>query len=413
MPDGCGRTEPERAAGRLQPPADVDVVTCDAETLVEAVDIEQRFAPERHVAAGDVLRLVIGEEHMRRPTRRSRDCSGDERRRRRQVRPADAGVLAREQCLDDEAKPVHVRASVVVEIRDDLSCCRRETHVTGSAKPVVGCPDELHAVARGDRRRLVRGAVVDDDRLDVGIVQLSYAVETVGEPARAVVCADNHRHSWGGFLPRRRRGERLPDGPECRLRPPAAIDDAELPIDDGVAAPMPLVRPGEDDCTGSTSSERRVYLPRDQVGLSDVTVGTGVDADLREDEGMVTGDCLEARDVSLERVGLLQEDVERDEVEKGELEILSRRIVGVCDEGAIVNLLHGRAEPTEKALDAAAAVPPHDRRRDLVAHDIRKHRGMACTGAGCVANILDDALCPTAVVEERHMLLPRNTHEHP
>src|SRR2546422_5186469 len=77
VPNHGGGTEAQRPASLLQPPAHVHVVSGDAEPWVEPADrLETRFT-ERHVAAGDVLRLAIGEEDVHRPARRARHALGD------------------------------------------------------------------------------------------------------------------------------------------------------------------------------------------------------------------------------------------------------------------------------------------------------------------------------------------------
>src|SRR5205809_6853215 len=72
VPDHGGRAEAERPAPLLQPPAYVHVVTGGAKLRIEATDGLQTGLPERHVAAGDVLRLAIGQEHVHGTARRAR-----------------------------------------------------------------------------------------------------------------------------------------------------------------------------------------------------------------------------------------------------------------------------------------------------------------------------------------------------
>src|SRR6266498_5673338 len=59
VPDERARGEGDPVARLLQPPAHVDVVAGLAVLRVEAVDRFQRLAPERHVAARDVLRYLV------------------------------------------------------------------------------------------------------------------------------------------------------------------------------------------------------------------------------------------------------------------------------------------------------------------------------------------------------------------
>ena len=96
MQDDRRRAEADRPAALLEAPADVDVVAGDPELLVEAADRLERIAPEGHVAAGDVLGDLVGEQDVRRAT----GCVGnsvlDEPSVvRDEVRTADPSVVAR------------------------------------------------------------------------------------------------------------------------------------------------------------------------------------------------------------------------------------------------------------------------------------------------------------------------------
>src|SRR5205807_8812667 len=61
MPDHGGGMKAQGPPPLLQAPADVDVVPGGAELRIEPADRLEAFLPERHVAAGDVLRLAIAE----------------------------------------------------------------------------------------------------------------------------------------------------------------------------------------------------------------------------------------------------------------------------------------------------------------------------------------------------------------
>ena len=79
MPDQRGRSEADLPAPRLQPPAHIHIVAGPEVDWVESADREERFAPERHVAAGHVLRDPIVEQHVRRASWRARDALGHRR----------------------------------------------------------------------------------------------------------------------------------------------------------------------------------------------------------------------------------------------------------------------------------------------------------------------------------------------
>ena len=94
MPDHSGRAESQRPAFHLQSPAHVHVVAGDVELRIESTDRLQRRAAKRHVAAGNMFGLAVGDEHVNRPARRVRDAARDEPvARRGNVGPADAGAF--------------------------------------------------------------------------------------------------------------------------------------------------------------------------------------------------------------------------------------------------------------------------------------------------------------------------------
>ena len=64
VPDHRGGAEADPPARVLEPPADVHVVAGHPERRVESTDRRERRAPERHVAARDVLGLGVRQQHV-------------------------------------------------------------------------------------------------------------------------------------------------------------------------------------------------------------------------------------------------------------------------------------------------------------------------------------------------------------
>src|SRR5262245_60889753 len=64
MPDDRGRTESQRPALIVQPPADVHIVARDAILGIKPADRLQARFPKRHVAARNMLGLLIGEQDL-------------------------------------------------------------------------------------------------------------------------------------------------------------------------------------------------------------------------------------------------------------------------------------------------------------------------------------------------------------
>ena len=73
------------------------------------------------------------------------------------------------------------------------------------------------------------------------------------------------------------------------------------------------------------------------------------------------------RQVAAEVFLAMQINVERNEIEKTQIEIFGRRIVRIGEQRAGIDLLSKVAELGEKAADGARPVPAHDIRSNLVA----------------------------------------------
>src|SRR5206468_7591876 len=66
MEDHGGRTETQSPSSVLDAPANIDVVSSNAELGIETADRLQPVPPKSHVASRDVLRFLVGEQNVRR-----------------------------------------------------------------------------------------------------------------------------------------------------------------------------------------------------------------------------------------------------------------------------------------------------------------------------------------------------------
>ena len=82
VPHERGRVEADLPLAVEHLPAQVDVVAGRRVDRVEAADLVEHAPPERHVAAGDVLGPVVGDQHVHRAARRRGDLLGAEPGRR-------------------------------------------------------------------------------------------------------------------------------------------------------------------------------------------------------------------------------------------------------------------------------------------------------------------------------------------
>jgi hypothetical protein len=240
-----------------------------------------------------------------------------------------------------------------------------------------------------------------------GIVDARERLEAARQPALAVVAAHRDRDARPGAGAGAVPGEAAGDRVERRLGAAPAVDEAEVPVVDVVATAVPLVGPGEDERARAARAHRGGDLPLEDGRLLVLAVAAAVEADLRHHERLVAGLVVQAREVGLERVPVLEVDVEGVEVDERELEVLRRREVDVGDQPAGVLVLRRAVQALEEPLRAPAPVPAGDRSGDLVADRVRQDRRVAGDAADLLADALLDGARRRAVVEERDVLLPR------
>ena len=321
VPDHGGRAEAERPAPLLQPPAYVHVITGGAKLRIEPADGLEAGFPERHVAAGDVLRLVIGKEDMHGTARRPRHALRDQSvPRRREVRSAHRRVRGAHERGREIGEPLRVGVGVVVDVGDDLSRGRFEPRVARARQAAVPGPDEPAVVLPRDGGRRVGGAVVHDDDLVVGVGELLEPLEAVADRARPVARADDD----GNARPGEGRGERhvregLAHGAQCRLGPPVPAREAEGPVVHVGSGAVPLVGPGVHERPGAPRRERAAHLPVERARLDGLAVPPAVEPDLAHHERALARMGLQPGEVGAQPLLRLEIDVVADEVQEIEL----------------------------------------------------------------------------------------------
>src|SRR5207247_326680 len=170
------------------------------------------------------------------------------------------------------------------------------------------------------------------------------------------------------------------DSRQRRLRAPVASREAEIPVVDIRAGPVPVVGRGISKGASAAGCERRSSLPVERARLGLLAVPKAVQPDLTHDQRTIAGKVLNAREVGLQALRFLEVDIEANEVEEGELQILRGGIVDVGDQAVGILGSCGLAESLEVTLRTAAAEPAHAGRRDLVADRVAEDSRVA--GAG-------------------------------
>src|SRR3989454_10354252 len=114
--------EPDAVAVILKSPAKIDVVTGGAENGVESADLLEYVTAKRHVAAGDVLGVVVVQQHVLWPAGRGRHAGGDERVLRwRQVGSPDRRESRGEKSHHEAVEPVGIDDAVRVGEDHDVA----------------------------------------------------------------------------------------------------------------------------------------------------------------------------------------------------------------------------------------------------------------------------------------------------
>ena len=261
--------------------------------------------------------------------------------------------------------------------------------------------------------RAVAGTVVHDNDFEVRIGQLFERREALVERIGSVVRADDHRHF--GTRPQLRRRKRnaredLRDRLQSRLRTTRGIDQPECPVADGVAAAPPFVGPGKRDRATGSRGKCRPKLHRGQRRLSIDALAHAVGAGFCHQQWFVAGDVLQTREIRAQVALPMQIHVERDHVDKRQVEILGRRVVDVGEQTVGRDRLGVVIELEQKSFDTLGAQPAHDAGGDFIAEREQQHRRMRRQRAHIRHDVAPDRAGHVPVVEERDMVRPRQAH---
>jgi hypothetical protein len=101
-----------------------------------------------------------------------------------------------------------------------------------------------------------------------------------------------------------------------------AIDEAKRPVVDVVPAAPPFIRPGEGDRAARALFEGGADVHRGDLGLAGLALADGVGARFRDQQRLLTGDVLQARQIRAQFRLPMEIDIERVEIEKREIEEL-------------------------------------------------------------------------------------------
>ena len=144
----------------------------------------------------------------------------------------------------------------------------------------------------------------------------------------------------------------------------------------------------------------------------DFAVPDAVRARLGEQQRLVTGDVLKAREIRAQFGLAVQVHVERADVEEREIEKFGRWKVDVRKQAGGRGVLGRVVEVAKKILDPDPAVPADDASRNLIAKRKGQHRRMLRQLRDLPDDVLPDVPRHPSIVEERDMLRPRKPDHH-
>jgi hypothetical protein len=192
-----------------------------------------------------------------------------------------------------------------------------------------------------------------------------------------------------------------------RLGAAISIDEAEVPVVDGMAAAPPLVGPGERDRAARAFLERGPDVHRRDCGLAVFAFADAVGARFREQQRLVPRDVLEARQIR-SQLGLpMQVHVEGADVEERQIQELRRREVHVGEQARRRRAFRVVVQIAQEAFDADTAVPSNDARRDFVAEGEREDGRMIAKLSDLGDELAANLALQVPVVEKRDVLGPR------
>ncbi len=119
-----------------------------------------------------------------------------------------------------------------------------------------------------------------------------------------------------------------------------------------------------------------------KLGLFVLAVTKRVHAQLAQEQRAIAHEVLQTEQITLERLGVMEIDVEGGEVEKRKIEVLRRGIVGVGDQALRIDLLDDVAQLGQEPLDLSSAVPTDDIGRDFVADAVGEQGGVPAAALG-------------------------------
>src|SRR5581483_10058701 len=319
VPDEPGGAETDAQAALLHAPAKVHIVAGLAERGIETAHFVERPFVKRHVATGDVLGFAIGKHDMRRTAGRNHDRGGDAGCvRRKEIVPAHAGEIAIEQVADEMAQPIFIGPAIGIGEGDDFTGGGSDAGIAGDGETQISrMPDAAESrMGECDGGSVVGGTIIQEDDFVIGIIEAFQRIEACAKGAAAFVTGHDDGNP-GVALQRKiwRLAKRGLDGVKRILRLTVGGGQTEMPILHALAGVPPVIGETENDRPGKTGAEGGFDLPGEDFAFAVLAFAGGVDAKFAKEERLGISDHLQAREVILKSLALVQVDIEGNEIE--------------------------------------------------------------------------------------------------
>ncbi len=174
----------------------------------------------------------------------------------------------------------------------------------------------------------------------------------------------------------------------------------------------PVIGEGEDDRAGQTAAKRALDLPFQHLRLAGLAFAQRVDAEFAQQKRLGFGEHLQAREVILKRLPLVQIDVETKEIHALRAQKFGGRKIGEGAQAFRVRPLGCVNEIIDEIGDRLRAAPAHDVRWNLVGDAEGENGRMSRAGEHGSAHRLASFGALGGRVEETEMLVPGNVDEH-
>ena len=152
MPHHCCGVETDLPPALLQSPADINIIPGRAELRIKTPNDLKGCLSERHVAARNVLSLLIRQQNVDGTAGSIGDTISDDAVvRERDIGASYGHVTGGCECVTEICEPVPIRRGIIISIGDDFAYGSCQAGIAGAAQPAILGADYPNSVLLGNR----------------------------------------------------------------------------------------------------------------------------------------------------------------------------------------------------------------------------------------------------------------------